>query len=161
MEKTIRFVVVSDNHRLEEPLDFIRNKYRDFDYFVHCGDSELPSYQMKDFAIVCGNNDYFSEYPQSMILPIGSHRIYLTHGHRDFIFGKYEMLAARAKELDCDMVCFGHTHVPYDATVHGIRLLNPGSIWHNRDGSQASYMLVTLQGDDVHVELKRYELGMK
>ncbi len=157
MSEKIRFVLCSDNHRLEKPLKDLLQIYREYDYFLHCGDSEFPKYMMQNFVSVCGNNDYFDEYPLNKILTIGNHRIYLTHGHLDFYLGKYEMLAVKAKKNGCDMVCFGHTHVPYDNTIDGVRLLNPGSIWLNRDGSKPSYMLVELDGDEIAVTLKRYE----
>lgn len=157
MKNPIRIVLVSDNHSLKKPIEDLQNLYHDYDYMFHCGDSELPKYMLSGFACVCGNNDYYGIYPQHLILSIGEHRFFLTHGHRDFIFGHYEMLAEKAKAQDCDVVCFGHTHIPYDNTIHGIRLLNPGSIWHNRDGSKPSYMLLELDGKDIHVQLMRWK----
>ena len=65
------------------------------------------------------------------------------------------MLADAGRAHGCDVVCFGHTHIPFDDTVKGVRLLNPGSITHNRDGSDPSYMLLTLKGKEIRAELKR------
>lgn len=154
---TITIILCSDNHRLEAPLVYLKKEYPQADYFLHCGDSELPQRLMEGFACVEGNNDIYGEYPMKLILPIGLHRIYLTHGHRDMMFGHYEMLAAKAKAAQCDIACFGHSHVPYAGIIDGVTCLNPGSIWHNRDASSPSYMIVTLDGEKIMWEKKVYK----
>lgn len=151
-----RAVLVSDNHSLKGPLEYVREKYAGYDYFLHCGDSELPKYLLSGFAAVSGNNDRYGEFPMNMVIEIEGRRIYLTHGHRDFFMGRLDMLAARAKKLDCDTVCFGHTHIPCDIMENGIHLLNPGSIWHNRDGSAPSFMLLEIDAQSVSARLMRY-----
>lgn len=153
--KEIRIVLVSDNHGYEKPLDLIRSEYHDYDYMFHCGDSEMPEYMLEGFAAVAGNNDYYGSYPGHLVLDIGEHHFLLTHGHRDFRWGRMDMLADVGRAHGCDVVCFGHTHIPFDDTVKGVRLLNPGSITHNRDGSDPSYMLLTLKGKQIRAELKR------
>lgn len=155
MKNIKKAVLISDNHSLKAPLEYVRVKYSSCDYFLHCGDSELPKYLLGGFAAVCGNNDRYGEFPQNLVLTIGNHHVYVTHGHRDFFMGRLDMLAAKAKAAGCDIACFGHTHVPFDGTVDGVRLLNPGSAWHNRDGSPASFMVLTFDGDDVQAELMR------
>jgi len=157
MNKKIKIILISDNHRTRECLQYIRETYRDADYFLHCGDTELPPYETEGFAVVQGNNDYYGTFPMRRVLEIGKHRIYMVHGHRDMIYGRFEMLVQRAKAHDCDMVLFGHTHIYFDKVVEGVRLLNPGSIWRNRDGSKPSYMVIIFDGDEVIVERKTYE----
>lgn len=156
MSKEIRIILVSDNHGLREPLAWLQQQYHDYDAFLHCGDSELPASMMAGFASVQGNNDAYGVYPLHRIIDLGKHHILLTHGHRDFFFGRYDMLAKLAKQNGCDLVCFGHTHVPFDDTIEGIRLLNPGSIWHNRDGSRSSYMRVILDEKKIEAHLERF-----
>lgn len=161
MNKKIKIVLVSDNHGQREGLEYVRTAHSDADYFFHCGDTELPPYELHGFAVVQGNNDYYGTYPMRKILEIGSHRIMLVHGHRDVIFGHYEMLADKAAALGCDIACFGHSHIYHDSEVNGVRLLNPGSIWRNRDGSQPSYMIVTLDGDRILAERKTFQKNLK
>jgi putative phosphoesterase len=156
--KDIRIVLVSDNHGADKPLEMIKSKYSSYDYKFHCGDSEMPEYMLEGFAAVAGNNDYYGSYPGHLVLHIGEHRFLLTHGHRDFHWGRMDMLAEAARAHNCDVVCFGHTHVPYDDTVKGIRLLNPGSLSHNRDGSDPSYMILTLHGSEIFADLKRIKV---
>lgn len=157
MSEKITIVLCSDSHRLEEPLQWLKKEYPHADYFLHCGDSELPKIQLRGYACVQGNNDDYGEYPQNLVLPIGEHRIYLTHGHLDAWFGRYEMIAKKAQSLGCDIACFGHSHIPFAKVIDGVTCLNPGSIWHNRDGSAPSYMLLYLDGTSVQWELKEYK----
>lgn len=155
--KDTRIVLVSDNHGLIQPLEYIKEKYHDYDHMFHCGDSELPSYMLQGFAGVLGNNDYWASYPNQLFLTVGNHRFLLTHGHRDMVYVDLHHLARFAKEKKCDVVCYGHTHIPHDETIEGVRLLNPGSLAHNRDGSLPSYMLITIHNDQIETKLMRYK----
>ena len=150
MEKT-EVILCSDNHGLRKPLEYLKQTYSSHDYFVHCGDACLPEIYVKGFAIVKGNNDWMADWPSQKILHIASHTILLVHGHRDQVSKGLEYLSDKAKSLDCDMVFFGHTHRYYDGTVIGIRMLNPGSLWHNRDGSEPSYMVIEFEGNQTDV----------
>lgn len=76
--------------------------------------------------MVEGNNDDYGEYPKNLILPIGEHKIFLTHGHLDMMFGRYEMIAKKAKSFGCDIACFGDTHIPFAKVIDGVTCLNPG-----------------------------------
>ena len=73
------------------------------------------------------------------------------------IFNQPQQLARYAKKVHCDIVFYGHTHIPQDITVDGIRCINPGSIWHNRDGSKPSYMIIRLDDKNIEVEKKEYK----
>lgn len=156
MEKAQTIILVSDNHGELSGLQYLKEKYRSADYFFHCGDAELPNYLLDGFLVVQGNNDIWQQFPMNKIVEIGEHRIYICHGHRDLFYGRFEMLADKCRDLGCDIGCFGHSHVPFDKKVKGVRLLNPGSIWRNRDGSAPSYMIVTLKGKDIEVQRMTY-----
>ena len=156
MNKPVTIVLVSDNHGSVSPLEYVLDAHRDADYFIHCGDAELPTFMLGGFAVVQGNNDDYNQFPSHRILEAGGHRIYICHGHRDMFFGHFDMLAAKAVANHCDCVFFGHTHIPFDREIGGVRVLNPGSIWMNRDGSSPSYMIVRLAEGVISVELKTY-----
>lgn len=158
MNKTITCILCSDNHGFEEPLIYLKKKYKDADYFLHCGDSQFPKAQMSGFATVEGNNDLYGEYPFFKVLKIGEHQIYLCHGHRDMMFGHYEMLANKAKQYGCDIACCGHSHIPFAGVVNGVICLNPGSIWHNRDLSDPSYYVIQISGKDITWKKHFYKL---
>lgn len=149
-------ILVSDNHGDRKALEYLMNTYPITDYFIHCGDSEMHPYELNGFVSVQGNNDFFEAYPNEKVITIGEHNILVVHGHRHMIFGQPQMLANYASKKGCDLAFFGHSHIPQDITVNGVRCLNPGSIWHNRDGSKPSYMVVHLDGKNIACELKRY-----
>ena len=157
--KPVKIVLVSDSHGDAECLDCLRQTYSDYDLFVHCGDSEQPYEDVKDFICVKGNNDflYGNNVPYSQTIHVQDHTVYICHGHMDFLsYFHYEPMIAKAKRAGADIVFFGHVHTYFDGEQDGVRLLNPGSIRHNRDGSRPSYMLVEIDGDDIRVTKKEY-----
>lgn len=45
--------------------------------------------------------------------------------------------------VDADVVCVGHTHLPFELEVDGIRVINPGSVGQPRDGDpRCSYAIM-------------------
>ena len=54
-----------------------------------------------------------------------------------------------AKELDQDIVVFGHTHVPLCEYYGDALLLNPGSPSRPRGGAKPSFAVLTLQKGEV------------
>lgn len=159
--KSIKIILVSDNHYHPEPLIKLQEHYKDADYFFHCGDSEMPFSLLNGYARVRGNNDYDGNYPEQLVLEIGNHRFLLVHGHKQLYGFNYEGLVSSAKKNNCDIVCFGHTHRYLATKKEGILLLNPGSIWRNRDGSEPSYMIITLDEEKVKIQKKIYSLPLQ
>ena len=138
-----------------EPISRLPSMFPEANYFLHCGDSREPARRYGPYAQVRGNNDFY-DVPEYRVLSIGSHRIFLTHGTRLVYIGSCVYLAKKALEHGCDIALFGHTHVFCDQTAEGVRCLNPGSIWHNRDGRDPSYMLIELEEDAVRVYRRTY-----
>ncbi len=149
MSKTYKIVVVSDNHGRKQVLEQIRELHKDADYFIHCGDSEMMEFELAGYAHVKGNSDYIQTLPDSLILTVGSHRIFVVHGHRHIIFGQFNALVSTAHTKACDIVCYGHTHIYRDDEIDGIRLLNPGSLRYNRDATPPSYMILEIAGNKI------------
>ena len=138
----MKLILCSDSHFNTDALPLIREKYPDAGLLVHCGDCLLAPEKMKGFLTVAGNLDDARQFTMEETLQIGTHHILIKHGH-DVISGAspdYRLLAAYAKEKGFNTVFFGHTHVYCDRTVNGIRLLNPGSVWKNRDDTPACLM---------------------
>ncbi|MDY6035670.1 MAG: YfcE family phosphodiesterase [Bulleidia sp.] len=152
-----QIILVSDSHRQTDCLKTIKEMYPNAYAFLHAGDSELPNYMLEGYACVKGNCDMYQEYDSEKVIPVDHHKILLVHGHRDIGYGSLHGLVMHAKKEGCDIVCFGHTHVPYDEVVDGVYLLNPGSLSHNRDGSLPSYRILYIDGNDVKSELLRYK----
>src|SRR3712207_3756870 len=120
MKKQI--VLVSDSHSNVDCLKQIRSMYPNAYAYFHAGDSELSRQMMEGYACVQGNCDRYKEFETKQIFEIEGHRILLLHGHHDIFFGSLQGLVKRAKELACDICCFGHTHVPCDMLLNGVHL---------------------------------------
>lgn len=62
-----------------------------------------------------------------------------------------------ARFPDCDVLIFGHSHIPWDTTTDtGLRLLNPGSPTDRRRQPFCTYMTLTAAaGEIADVELHR------
>ena len=55
-----------------------------------------------------------------------------------------------------DVVCFGHTHVPWHRCVDGVHFVNTGSVGRPKDGDpRAAWVLLTVSGECVDVDLVR------
>lgn len=149
-------VLVSDSHRIRNFREILKNRYPEADYFFHCGDSELTKEEMAGWATVEGNCDLYFEFPAQLKIDIGAHSFLLTHGHRAG-YPYEDTLPILAKKYGCDVVCYGHTHVPMDKMSHGIRLLNPGSLRYNRDGSDPGYMILKVTDERIDAQWLCYE----
>lgn len=161
MEKNnYTIILCSDSHRRLEPMEYLKKTYPNADLYLHCGDSQLDHREMQQFgfASVEGNCDYYKEYPMDRIIPIGTHKIYMVHGHHHVQWGDLTELVIAAKAHGCDICCFGHLHVYIDKEIAGVRLLNPGSCKSNRDGTCPSYMVIKLTENSI--EVTRKELTM-
>lgn len=148
----MKLIVVSDSHGKDEALENILKTHPNADAYIHCGDIEADASLFPQFITVQGNNDVFYDYPDYQILAITGHRIYITHSHQFMFSKRMHQLAARAKEFDCDIVCYGHTHIAANEVCDGVRLINPGSVWRSRDGRGPSYAIVDIDHDDIHVD---------
>lgn len=60
--------------------------------------------------------------------------LYLTHGHK---FSPENPMPVQSGSI----VLFGHTHVPFDETVNGVRYINPGSTSLPKNGSKNQCLL--------------------
>lgn len=137
-------LVLSDIHsRVSFALDVVKS-HPECQTVIFLGDGtrhigwlkqEAPE---KAFFAVRGNCDTFldGDYPNEAILDLSGHRLFICHGHtRNVKSGRGALLSA-AKEKNCDVALFGHTHIAkeeYDSES-GVYMFNPGSIGNPRDG---------------------------
>jgi predicted phosphodiesterase len=57
-----------------------------------------------------------------------------------------------------DVVCFGHTHIPWQRVVEGVHYVNTGSVGRPKDGDwRASYVLLDATANRVVSEIVRVE----
>jgi putative phosphoesterase len=102
---------------------------------------------------------YLGRLPVTQAVTLDHVRYFMVHATpRDpldeYAAGDPEQWARRLEQIDADVVCVGHTHVPYVLEINGKVVVNPGSVGVPRDGDpRAAYAI--LQG--TKVELKRVE----
>ena len=61
-----------------------------------------------------------------------------------------------------DVICFGHTHVPWHREVDGIHFVNTGSVGRPKDGDwRAGYVVLDMSGDEPGVEFVRVEYPVR
>ncbi len=138
------------------------------DMVLHLGDHTEDARELErvfPHLTVCavrGNNDYFDrEAPEHAVITAGGVRIFLTHGHREQVYTREGKLVAQcAREENCGLAFFGHTHRMYLERVHGVLVCNPGSISLPR-GGPASYGRLTLENGQAHlIELLNEDGGL-
>ena len=137
----MRIVVVSDTHVRDDRLEahdglglppLAVAQIDAADLVLHCGDVVEPGLlarlqARKPLHAVLGNNDaaFRGALPERLLVEADGVRIGMVHDS-----GPTKGRAARVRRWfpDCDVVVFGHSHMPVnEAGVDGQWLLNPGS----------------------------------
>ena len=131
----MRILVLSDSHRHnfnlftaieEEPTAEVV-------YFLGDGANEFEEARLiygaeKAFIGVRGNCDYACSLPDRDIRTICDKKIMATHGYVQQVkFGLMDLQLEAVSEK-CDIVLFGHTHMPESIYKDGIYYFNPGSL---------------------------------
>lgn len=152
MKNQFKIVVVSDNHGRYSPLSQVLQDNPDAAAFIHCGDVELEPDLLKPFYVVTGNNDYYHSYPDNLLIDVGHIKLYVTHGHRHSSYNRINSLAKDGVSLNADIVCFGHEHIFQQHQFEDILIVNPGSLYYNRDNSQKCYAIINVNGEEISVK---------
>lgn len=154
----MKIIVVSDTHRRIEPFIKDIEKYDDIDLIIHLGDMVADAKEIKSrvkfpLMVVRGNNDYEANNTSwNEILEIEGNKIFATHGHKEGIDFGVNTILRRAKELDANIVLYGHTHVFMDKIYDKIRLINPGSAGYDRSGEYESYIIMDINSKEIKVD---------
>lgn len=151
-------IIASDTHGRNEVLHQLEQAYPKADLFVHCGDLEDYASDYPHWVFVRGNNDLDYDMPDSRIINIAGVRMYITHSHHFGYYDREHRLAAQGRRENCQVVIYGHTHVPQAEKVDGIWLINPGSMTFPRDGNTPCYAKMIIEDDgSIHVDLIHQE----
>ena len=145
--KTI--VAFSDIHHIGVP-DKIMSVANEADYVFFLGDglSHLGDLLFhKNLVAVKGNCDFMS-FSREEIVEIEGVKILATHG--DLYGVKRDLLpiTLRAKELDCQLVLYGHTHYAMAEDIDGLTLINPGAI-HSPVIGTPTYAYIVINGNQI------------
>jgi diadenosine tetraphosphatase ApaH/serine/threonine PP2A family protein phosphatase len=61
-------------------------------------------------------------------------------------------------DVDADLVLVGHTHLPFDRTAHGVRVINPGSVSNPFPPDlRASYAVLEADREGYKIQHRRVE----
>lgn len=163
----MRIGVVADTHMprfgsaLPEPL---RQGLAGVDLLLHLGDFTAPEVvplleAIAPLEAVAGNNDpeeLVERFGRRKVVRVGGFRLGLVHGD-----GSRKTTLERALEAfepgTVDVVCFGHSHMPYLARHGAVWVLNPGSPTDKRRAPSYSYGLLTLEAGELFPSLHGYD----
>lgn len=130
----MRIIVVSDSHGRRGALFDAISAQPTARACIFLGDGERDlddigcCFPTLDIYAVAGNCDMASQNPALRLLELGGKRIYVTHGHNQFVKYGLQNLIDAAKSSGADVAIFGHTHQPLTQYIDGLYLLNPGSV---------------------------------
>ena len=149
----MRVLIVSDTHGRHGGLDRALQEAGNIDMLIHLGDVEGGETYIDAVAdcekhIIRGNNDFFSELPREEEFYIGSHKVFITHGHAYYVSLDPEYIREEGKARGAEIVMFGHKHRPFFEDDNGIIVLNPGSLsFPRQEGRKGSYMILEMDED--------------
>jgi predicted phosphodiesterase len=147
--------------------------------YKHCGckaenahEEELShrSYEWTREHVTDDTRRYLASLPFRIdIRPLGGHvsgpTITLVHGNQTLntVYVTEDrpdsFLEKMAKDIGArsgDVICFGHTHKPWQRTVGGVQLVNTGSVGRPKDGdSRAGYVWLTTANESTKVSFVR------
>lgn len=163
----MRIGVISDTHITNETNkleNFLEKHFKGLDVIIHAGDykgirvvEKLTHW--KHFYGVKGNVDGLSVQEfldEKVIVETEGYRIGVFHGH-----GENKKTIERAydqfKDQQVDIIIFGHSHQPIIRTVKGVLMVNPGSPNFKRKERWFSYIVLELNKEEIHVELKLFQ----
>ncbi len=157
-----KILVVSDTHGSSERL---RNaiEIEQPDLIYHLGDgqgveSEIWMMTTAPVECICGNCDWGVNLPNEVVLEEGKHVILLTHGHYYSVSSGYETIAQAARSKGCDVVLYGHTHVPTIDYYEDLIIANPGSISFPRQNSREHTYMTVLVDNEGEFKLQLHSL---
>ena len=151
-------LVISDSHGSITALTTVLKWANDtgidaFDAAVFLGDgyedlalaSARTGFTLPWYA-VRGNGDFSFSVPDNLVLEISARKFFLSHGNLYRVREGCKTIAVAARNAGAEAALFGHTHIPYCATVDGMFLLNPGSISRPRNGSDCTFAVLECPG---------------
>lgn len=164
----MKILVVSDTHGKVENLREVISLVNP-DRIYHLGDGqgvEDKIWMMSAAPCECvaGNCDFGAMLPNEVVLEVGQHVLFLTHGHYYGVNYGYDQIMAAAKAKGADVILHGHTHVPViekraDGEGGVFIIANPGSIASPRQASREhTYLEIIVDGEgQLHFELHSLE----
>jgi len=133
----MRIAVIADTHDRLPPA--LLGRIGGADEIWHLGDVTAPTVLAaiettgRPVRVVRGNCDDCDDWPITLDLEIEGFRVHLTH------------IPPSKPPPRAEIVLHGHTNIPRDEIVGGVRFLNPGCITRPNRGAPASYAWLELE----------------
>lgn len=149
----MKLLVLSDAHGAADTLEAILRREADADAIFYLGDGvrDMERWQQshpgRRLYLVRGNCDMGSPQPLEGLAAFDGLLFFYTHGHEYGVKSTLGLLAETAAARGAQVALFGHTHCPFDKTVDGVRLFNPGSVLPSPFAGAASYGILTTTPD--------------
>ncbi|MYL19962.1 YfcE family phosphodiesterase [Halobacillus litoralis] len=155
-----KVLIISDTHGLTDEVMEVKNRHRDVDAMIHCGDSELSygSKELEGFHYAKGNCDFEPEMENDQIFSVGDITFLVTHGHLFQVKSTLMPLSYRAEEAGAQIACFGHSHIAGAEKVKDTLFINPGSARLPRDREEPTYAILEWEDLD-RVRLQYYHVN--
>ncbi len=159
----MKILVMSDSHRRGDIVDKIIEREKGVNEIFFLGDlvSDIEdlifAYPNKNFHIVSGNCDMMSMTPISGLAKIGDISILFCHGHNFRVKSGTDYILTAARECNCKIVLYGHTHIPKIDIIGGIFAINPGSVAEGRNGKE-TYCVIDIEGEKIYPEIKEVKI---
>ncbi len=153
--------VVSDTHRSDSCIKSIKTLIKDADILIHLGDNvedaeELEREFKGEVYIVAGNCDFSRKYPKDRLIEIEGKKIFMTHGDLYAVKVGLNSIYYKGREIEADIVLFGHTHQAMIERTNELILMNPGSPSLPRL-SKKSIGFISIDDGEAEVYLKEIE----
>lgn len=138
--KSLRVLVIADTHNHLPPN--LETLAESADEIWHLGDVCAPHLLLEieslglPVTIVRGNCDANYDWPLVVDLKRHGVRFRLVH-----------IPPSRPPEGEADVLLHGHTHVPRDERIGGVRFLNPGCVTRPNRGAPASVATLKIAAD--------------
>lgn len=124
--------VFSDSHGFTDYMVQAVRRCRP-DVIIHLGDHERDAFALHEafpeipFFSVAGNCDLAHRSPLLDTVQLGPVKAFICHGHSYNVKMNLHRLYYAAQEQGAQLALFGHTHIPCNEDMGGLKLINPGS----------------------------------
>ncbi|MBR2467626.1 MAG: YfcE family phosphodiesterase [Clostridia bacterium] len=148
-----KILVVSDIHgNREDFCGLVESNQFDFIFFLGDLVADVQNLGLKNLHMVRGNWDIDFRVPVEAFVDVEGVKIMLTHGHKYGVKSGIGGLIKAAKQENCNLVCYGHTHIQDYVEVDGIGVLNPGA-FSSFKGGKITYAIVEIDDKKINVNM--------
>ena len=141
--------VLGDSHEQVKDIDKCIKKLNNVNIIIHTGDMLTDAqYITRKYNIpvlgVRGNCDPYNVGEEEILYTVSNYNILICHGHNYGVKSSLNRILLRGKNVNANIIIFGHTHIPYYEEVDSIHLLNPGSLAFPREFSKKSAAILEI-----------------